>query len=118
MFWNDSYPFGINGTSCSTIIDFDEAAIFLRSTSRGYGKCFLSTRARESGPYNHSEKYTIPAAIHGGANGGCWLEMDLRTGTAVIDTYDFLPPKHHLTNWTRRSQCYYWNRQHPHLHMQ
>ena len=58
-FWNDPYPFGIQGTSRSTIIDFDEAAIFIENTNRGYGKCYINTRAREEGPYNHSQKFTL-----------------------------------------------------------
>ena len=89
-FWNAPYPFGIAGTSRSTIIDFDEAAIFIESTNRGYGKCFLSTRAREEGPYNHSQKYTITGAIRGGVQGGCWVDVALRTGTSVVDTHDFI----------------------------
>ena len=89
-FWNDPYPFGIAGTSRASIVDFDEAAIFVESTNRGYGKCFLSTRAREEGPYNHSHKYTITAAIRGGPQGGCWVDVALCSGTTVIDTHDFL----------------------------
>ena len=89
-FWHDPYPYGIFGTSRSTIIDWDEAAIFLETTNRGYGKCYINTRAKEEGPYNHSEKFTTTAAIRGGHGGGCWVDVALRTGTAVIDTYDFL----------------------------
>ena len=57
-FWNQPYPFGINGTSRSRIIDFDEAAIFVESVDRGYGKCYIGTRCKQEGPYNHSEKHT------------------------------------------------------------
>jgi hypothetical protein len=89
-FWNQPYPFGINGTSRSTIINFDEAAIFIETTNRGYGKCYINRRYTEEGPYNHSEKYTFTAAIRSGPNGGCWVDVDLRPGTGVIDTYDFL----------------------------
>jgi hypothetical protein len=89
-FWNDPYPFGIAGTSQSSIIDFDKAALFVETTNRGYGKCYIGHRATEEGPYNHSEKYTITAAIRGGANGGCWIDVSLRTGTDVMDTYDVL----------------------------
>jgi hypothetical protein len=89
-FWNQPYPFGINCTSRSTIIDWDKAAIILKTTNHGYGKYHLSTRAREEGPYNNSEKFTLTAAIRGGPNGGCWLSIDLGSGTGVIDTYNFL----------------------------
>jgi hypothetical protein len=89
-FWNDPYPYGIFGTSRSTIIDFDEAAIFVETTNRGFGKCYINRRAREEGPYNNSEKFTITAAIRGGPGGGCWVDLALRTGTGVMDTYDFL----------------------------
>jgi hypothetical protein len=77
-FWNDPYyPFGIAGISRSTIIDFDEAAIFIETTNRGYGNCFISRRAKEEGPYNYNEKFTLTAAICGGANGGCWIDIYL-----------------------------------------
>jgi hypothetical protein len=89
-FWNSPYPYGINGTSRATIIDFDEAAIFLESSNRGYGKALIATLCREEGPYNHSQKYTITAAIRGGANGGCWIDFQLHSGTTVIDTHDFI----------------------------
>ena len=89
-FWNDQYPFGINGTSRATIFDWDEAAIFHESTNRAYGKCYINTQAKEVGPYNHSQKFTITAAIRGGPNGGCWIDVQLRPGTTVINTYDFI----------------------------
>jgi hypothetical protein len=89
-FWTMPYPNGIFGTSLSRIINFDEAAIFLETTNRGYGKCYISTRAREEGPYNHSEKFTLVAAICGGVNGGCWIDIELHSGTTVLDTYNFI----------------------------
>lgn len=89
-FWNDPYPFGIHGCSRSSIIDWDEAGIFLETTNRGYGKCYISTRAKEEGPYNHSEKFTITAAIRGGQQGGSWIDFVLTPGTSIVDTYDFL----------------------------
>ena len=89
-FWNSPHPVGIQGTSRSTIIDWDEAAIFLETTNRGFGKCHITTRVNEEGPYNHSHKYTLTAAIRGGANGGCWINFELRTGTTILDTFNFL----------------------------
>jgi hypothetical protein len=89
-FWNDPYPFGIAGTSRVTIIDWDEAALFVESTNRGYGKCYLTTRATEEGPYNNSEKHTITCAIRGGAIGGIWIQMEVKSGTTVMDTYNFI----------------------------
>jgi DDE superfamily endonuclease len=89
-FWTLPYPYGINGTSRATIIDWDEAAVFIESTNRGFGKCFIGDRAREEGPYNHSTKYTLIAAICGGPNGGVWIDLSDRTGTSIVNTYDFL----------------------------
>ena len=76
-FWHGPHPVGIFGTSRSRIIDFDEAAIFLETIGRSYGKCHISTRVNEPGPYNHSEKYTLTAAIRGGPNGVCWWNLQL-----------------------------------------
>ena len=45
---------------------------------------------QEEGPYNHSTKYTITAAIRGGVNGGCWYTFNARPGTTIMDTHDFL----------------------------
>ena len=90
MFWNTSFPTGVQNVSAATIIDFDEAAIFLETCNRGYGKCHISSRVNEEGPYNHSAKYTITAAIRGGVQGGCFVEFLLRTGTSIMDTHDFL----------------------------
>jgi hypothetical protein len=81
--WNDPYPFGINGTSQSQIIVWDEAAVFVETTYRSYGKRFINRRVREEGPYNHSEKFTLTAAIKGGPVGGCWIDVSLRAGTAA-----------------------------------
>ncbi|CAB9525377.1 expressed unknown protein [Seminavis robusta] len=89
-FWNYPYPTGIAGTSRSTIIDWDEAGVWVETTNRGYGKCFIGSRAREEGPYNHSQKYTLTAAIRGGPGGGCFVNFALRAGTSVMDTHDFL----------------------------
>ena len=41
-------------------------------------------------PYNHSDKYTLTAAIRGGVAGGCWVDFQLKSGTTVLDTYNFL----------------------------
>jgi hypothetical protein len=85
-FFHDPYPFGITGTSRANIIDWDEAAIFIETTNRGYRKCYLSRRVSEEGSYNHSQKFTLMAAIRGGPNGRCWVDMSIRTGTTVMDT--------------------------------
>jgi hypothetical protein len=74
-FWNDPYPYGINGTSRATIIDWDEAGIFIESTNHNWGKCYLGRHCCEEGPYNHSQKYSLTAAIRGGVNGGCWIDV-------------------------------------------
>jgi hypothetical protein len=89
-FWNNSYPFGIAGTSRSTMIDWDETAIFVESTNRGYGKCHLTTRPREEVLYNHSKNFTLTAAIRGGPNGGYRVELDAQIGTTIMNTYNFL----------------------------
>ncbi|CAB9517887.1 hypothetical protein SEMRO_889_G216540.1 [Seminavis robusta] len=90
VFWNNPYPAGIRNTSRSTIIDWDEAGIFLETTNRSYGKCIVSSRVNEEGHYNHAQKYTLIAAVSGGPNGACWFDFKLKAGTTVLDTYDFL----------------------------
>jgi hypothetical protein len=45
---------------------------------------------KEEGPYSHSQKFTLTAAIRGGPNGGCWIDVSLWPGTTTMDTYDFL----------------------------
>lgn len=89
-FWNDPCPHGIAGTSRARITDWDEAVIFVETTNGGHGKTHISTRCREEGPYNHSENFTLTAAIRGGATGGVWLDVSLRSGTRVMDAHDFL----------------------------
>jgi hypothetical protein len=41
QFWSQAYPMGILGTPCHTIVDFDEAGIFLETTDRGYASALL-----------------------------------------------------------------------------
>ena len=58
VYWHSLYPAGIADIPKDDWIDFDEAAIFVKSCNRKSGKSFIGVRVREEGPYNHSEKYT------------------------------------------------------------
>ncbi len=62
QFWSHAYPMGILETPRHTIVDFDEAGIFLETTNRGYGKCFIGKDLNEEGPYSRSRKFKL-----------CWL---------------------------------------------
>lgn len=58
-FWTQPYPFGIVGIRRRHLLDTDEAAIYLETAARGFGKCYIGRRCEEEGPYGHSEKYTL-----------------------------------------------------------
>jgi len=66
-FWLIPYPNGIVGIRRVDLLDTDEAAIYLETADRGYGKCFIGKRCEEEGPYGRSEKYTLLFTM--GANG-------------------------------------------------
>jgi hypothetical protein len=81
---------GIQGTPRETIIDFDEAGVFLKTTDHGYGKCFIGHDMKEEGPYSCSTKFTLCMAISGDAGGHRWLTFELKKGTAIYDTITFI----------------------------
>jgi hypothetical protein len=56
QFQNELYPYGIQDTPCATIIDFDQAAIFIKTTDRGYGKCTIGNDLNKEEPYSQSKK--------------------------------------------------------------
>jgi transposase len=90
QFWTEAYPMGILGTPRQRIVDFDEAGIFLETTDRGYGKCFVGKDLNEEGPYSRSTKFTLCMAIGGDAEGHRWLTFELKKGTTIYDTISFL----------------------------
>jgi hypothetical protein len=90
-FWTQAYPMGIMGTPHQTIVNFDEAGIFLETTDHGYGECFIGKDLNEEGPYSCSTKFKLCLAISGDAGGRCWLTFELKKGmTTIYDTITFL----------------------------
>jgi hypothetical protein len=83
QFRNEPYPYGILDTPRASIIDFDQAAIFIETTDRGYGKCAIGNDLNEEGPYGHSKKYTMTLAVSGDPAGQRFLTFELKAGTSV-----------------------------------
>jgi hypothetical protein len=73
-----------------TIINFDEAGIYLETTDHGFGKSFIGKDLNKEGLYSHSTKFTLCMAICGNAGGHCWLSFELKKGTTIYDTISFL----------------------------
>jgi hypothetical protein len=48
-FINEPYPYGIHDTPRTTVIDYDQAAIFIETTDRGYGKCVIGNDLNKEG---------------------------------------------------------------------
>ena len=69
VYWNRDYPAGVRNIPREEWIDLDEAGIFVETANRLSGKTIIGVRAREEGPYNHSEKFTLTMAISGGLDG-------------------------------------------------
>jgi len=63
QFWTTPFLYDILGVYLYEIIDFDQAANFLETTNRGYGKCSIGEDLNEEGPYNHNQKYTLALVI-------------------------------------------------------
>lgn len=64
-YWTLPYPFGMVGIRRDDIIDLDECGVFVESCNRNHGKAVFCRRVREDGPYGHSAKLNILAAIAG-----------------------------------------------------
>jgi transposase len=86
----ENYPYGVADTLRVNMIDFDECAIFLESADRSYGKVSVGKDLNEEGPYGHSQKYTCTMAIAGNPEGDRWLQFQVKAGTTIYDTVDFL----------------------------
>ena len=94
-YWYLPCPFGIANIPRWRIIDLDEAALFVELAIRGRGKAHLSCRAREVGPYGHSEKLNILVAICGkdytpGHQGRRWTETWTHGGTTITKFLRFI----------------------------
>ena len=63
MFWNMAPPYGIFGVHRNTLIDIDEAGIFLKYANRGRGKALVGVEVRQNGVYGHRDKWTLIVAI-------------------------------------------------------
>ena len=64
-YWNCPYQFGMADIRRQDIIDIDEAAIFVETADRKYGKCEIGRRVKQAGPYSKSCKLNIIMAISG-----------------------------------------------------
>lgn len=90
QFWLMPSPFGIIKLSRCDKIDWDEAAIFVEMTDRGYGKAFVGTECIKVGPYRHSKKFTLTVAIEGGDVRRRWIRWSDEAGTEVRDVLEFV----------------------------
>ena len=87
---NQNYPHGVADIPIEDMIDLDEAAVYVETANRSDGKAYIGVRVREEGPYNHSNKFTLTAAIAGNAAGDRWFQLEKKAGTTVIDFLDFV----------------------------
>ena len=83
------YPVSIANVPKEDWVDFDEASVFVETATGKSGKRYIGVRAREEGPYNHSERHTLTMALYGGC-GDFWLDFEQKAGTAINNTYDFV----------------------------
>jgi hypothetical protein len=91
IFWHMNYPFGIADVALVDMIDIDEAGIFLETANRSWGKAVTGMRVRASGPYGHSEKWTLLMAISGRIGPlDRFVRLEQRPGTDIHFFYDFI----------------------------
>ena len=106
-YWNLPYPFGIADIPKNDWIDSNDSAIFVETANCKAGKAPIGTRVRQSGPYNHTEKFTLTLAISGDAYGKGWADFEWKSGTTVDDCYNFIlrilesigPGTPHVLQW-------------------
>lgn len=63
LFWTSPPPVGIRLVPRVCLLDYDECGIFMTTCNRVYGKGYVGSRIRESGPYGYDEKWTLMMAI-------------------------------------------------------
>ena len=94
-YWFLPAPYGIANVPREKLIDLDEAALFVESGNRGYGKASVMRRVREVGPYGHSEKTNVLLAICGeqhfhGRSARRWVETWSHGGTTTVKFLAFI----------------------------
>ena len=90
QFWNMPFPYGIANINRNDLIDINEAAIFLETVGRRYGKCFVGKRVCGTGPYGHSEKWTLTMAISGSPQGEQWVDFVHKSGMTTANFLTFI----------------------------
>lgn len=90
-FWNLEYPFGIANINREDLIDMDEAAVFIETVNRKYGKATIGRRCREVGPYGHSTKHVLTMAVSACPNDKYrdYL-LEQKSGTTILDFVEFI----------------------------
>jgi hypothetical protein len=87
-YWTMPYPLGMVGIRRRDIIDIDEFGAFVEQSNRSRGKAVIGKRAREEGPYSHSQRLNVAMAITGDAatphqHARRWVDMWTEGGTDV-----------------------------------
>ena len=83
-FWSQPIPIGIRGVQLLHLIDIDEAAFFIQTANRIYGKSLSMCRVRDLGSFRGGDKFTLCMTIS--PSGRRWFTLQKRSG---IDQYTF-----------------------------
>ena len=62
----------------------------METSNQSTDKWYIGLRVCEEGPYNHSENFTVTMDISGGQDGRRWIAFERKTGTSVVDFYEFI----------------------------